>query len=324
MMRDFDNFTNILDKIVTGEEFTTVAKKALFSVDTTIYEISLILSRYEVWDFFDINLLNDLINNLYEQHKLIALVDAIVSLVSNIFEQIQGSINGLIIELVISDCGDKRLLGRKLFDTLKPSVEDMRILSLDEDCQVRFVVSLTQDYGEAEHRGRHLCHVFNSDSAAVRAFLVKVIIDYTLNYFGFFKTIIEEGHFNESDELNLYKKLLSTFNERFDLANQCVEFSSENFFSHIFEIARRNEQEFIQEQLRKYESTHKSYVLELFKPLALGRGGGFRRDGRVTPLSKISNSMLAPMMLASKTPLEQREYSQMLLKDWGINKSNNE
>lgn len=200
----------------------------------------------------------------------------------------------------------------------------MRILSLDEDSQVRFVISLTQDYSEPEHRGRHLCHIFNSDSAAVRAYLVKVIIDYTLNYFGLFKTIIENGHFNESDELNLYKKLLSMFNERFDLANQCVEFSSENFFPHIFEIARRSEQEFIQEQLRKYDSTHKSYMLELFKPLALGRGGGFRRDGRVTPLAKISNSMLAPMMLASRTPLEQREYSQMLLRDWETNKSNNE
>lgn len=323
-MRDFDNFINILDKFVTTEEFTTVAKKALFSVETTPEEVSLILSRYEVCDLFDIDLLKDLINNLYEQHKLIALVDSIGSLVSNITEQIQDSINGLIIELVISDCGGKRLLGRKLFDILKPSVEDMSILSMDEDSQVRFVISLTQDYSEPEHRGRHLCHIFNSDSAAVRAYLVKVIIDYTLNYFGLFKTIIEKGHFNESDELNLYKKLLSTFNERFDLANQCVEFYSENFFPHIFEIARRSEQEFIQEQLRKYESTHKSYMLELFKPVALGRGGGFRRDGQVTPLAKISNSVLAPMMLASKTPLEQREYSQMLLKDWEINKSKNE
>ncbi len=323
-MRDFDNFTNIIDKIVTTEEFTTVAKKALFSVETTPEEISLILSRYEVCDLFDIDLLKDLINNLCEQHKLIALVDSIGSLVSNIIEQIQDSINGLIIELVISDCGGKRLLGRKLFDILKPSVEDMSILSMDEDSQVRFVISLTQDYNEPEHRGRHLCHIFNSDSAAVRAYLVKVIIDYTLNYFGLFKTIIEKGHFNESDELNLYKKLLSTFNERFDLANQCIEFSSENFFPHIFEIARRSEQEFIQEQLRKYESTHKSYMLELFKPLALGRGGGFRRYGQVTPLAKISSSMLAPMMLASKTPLEQREYFRMLLKDWDINKSKNE
>lgn len=323
-MRDFDNFINILDKIVSTEELTTVVKKALFSVETTPDEISLILSRYEVCDLFDIYLLKELINNLYEQHKLVTLVDTIVSLVSNIIEQIQDSINGLIIELVISDCGIKRLLGRKLFDTLKPSVEDMNILSMDEDSQVRFVVSLTQDYSEAEHRGRHLCHVFNSDSAAVRAYLVKVIIDYTLNYFGLFKTIIEEGHFNESDELNLYKKLLSTFNERFDLANQCVEFSSENFFPHVFEIARRSEQEFIQEQMRKYEALHQPSIFKYFKPLTLGRGGGFRRNGQVTPLAKITSSMLAPMMLASKTPLEQREYSQMLLKDWDINKSKNE
>lgn len=273
---------------------------------------------------FDIDLLKDLINNLYEQHKLIALVDSIVSLVSNIIEQIQDSINCLIIELVISDCGGKRLLGRKLFDTLKPSVDDISILSMDEDSQVRFVISLTQDYSEAEHRGKHLCHVFNSDSAAVRAYLVKVIIDYTLNYFGLFKTIIEEGHFNESDELNLYKKLLSIFNERFDLANQCVEFSSENFFPHMFEIARRSEQEFIQEQMRKYETLHQPSMLKYFKPLTLGRGGGFRRNGQVTPLAKISSSMLAPMMVASKTPLEQREYSRMLLKDWDINKSKNE
>jgi len=323
-MREFDNFTNILDKIVSREEFATVVKRALFSADTTPEEISLILSRFEVHDLFDVNLLKDLIRNLSKHQKLIVLIDAIVSLVSVIFDQIQDSINDLIIELVISDCGDVRLLGRKLFDTLKPSVEDICILNLDENSQVRFVISLTQDYGEAKHRGKHICHIFNSDSAAVRAFLVKIIIDYTLNYFGLFKTIIEEDHFNESDELNCYKELLIIFNTRFDLANQCVEFSSENFFPHVFDIARRCEQEFIQEQLRKYESMHKSYVLELFKPLALGRGGGFRKDGRVTPLAKISNSMLAPMMLASKTPLEQREYSQMLLKDWKINKSKNE
>lgn len=323
-MRDFDNFMNILDKIVSPEEFITVVKKALFSIETTPNEISLILSRYEVCDLFDINLLKELINIFYEQHKLVTLVDTIVSLVSNILEQIQVSINGLIIELVISDCGGKRLLGRKLFDTFKPSVEDMSILSMDEDSQVRFVVSLTQDYSEAEHRGRHLCHVFNSDSAAVRAYLVKILIDYTLNYFGLFKTIIEEGHFNESEELNLYKKLLSSFNERFDLANQCVEFSSENFFPHVFEIARRSEQEFIQEQMRKYETLHQPSMLKYFKPITLGRGGGFRRNGQVTPLAKISSSMLSPMMLASKTPLEQREYSQILLKDWDINKGKNE
>ncbi|MDE6755506.1 MAG: hypothetical protein K2J82_12980, partial [Muribaculaceae bacterium] len=96
-MRDFDNFINILDKIVTTEEFTTVAKKALFSVETTPDEISLILSRFEVCDLFDVDLLKDLINNLYEQHKLIVVVDAIVSFVLNILEQIQDSINGLII-----------------------------------------------------------------------------------------------------------------------------------------------------------------------------------------------------------------------------------
>lgn len=323
-MRDFDNFKNILDKIVTKEEFAKVVKNDLFCIDTTPDEISLILSRYEVRDLVEINLLKELINNLSEQNKLIGSIDTIVSLVSNIIEQLQDSIIDLMIELIISVSGDKRLLGRKLFDTLKPSIEDINILNSDEESQVRFAVSLTQDYGEVEHRGRHLCHVFNSNSAAVRAFLVKVLIDYTLNYFGLFKTIIENEHFNESEELDLYKKMLSAFNERFDLAHECVEFSSENFFPNIFEIARRSEQEFIQKQMRKYESMHKSYVLELFKHIALGRGGGFRREGQVTPLAKISSSVLAPMMLASKTPLEQREYSQMLFKDWEINKSENE
>ncbi len=323
-MRDFDKFTNSLDKFVTTKEFANAAKKALFSADTTPDEISLILSKFEVRDLFDISLLKELISGLSEQHKLLALIDPIVSLVSDIHEQIQDSLVRLIVELVISDCGDKRLLGRKLFDTYKPSIEDINILNFEEDSQVRFAVSLTQDYCEPEHRGRHLCHIFNSDSAAVRAILVKIIIDYTLNYFGLFKTIIEEGHFNESDELKYYKELLTRFNERFDLANQCIELSSENFFPHVFEIARRSEQEFIQEQLRKYEQTHKSYVFDLFKPLTLGRGGGIRKDGQVTPLAKITNSVLAPMMLASKTPLEQREFSNMLLKNWRINKKADE
>lgn len=323
-MREFDIFINILDRIVSREEFTDVVKRALFSVDTTPEEISLILSRFEVRDLFEINLLNDLINSLSEQQKLIALIDGIVSLVSNILDHIQDSIIDLIIQLVISNCGDKRLLGRKLFDTLKPSIDDISILNLNDDSQIRFAVSLTQDYGFAEHRGKHLCHIFNSDSTLVRSFLVKILIDYTLNYFGLFKTIIEEGDFNDSVELNFYKELLTTFNERFNLSNECVEFSSENFFPHIFEIARRSEKEFIQEHLRKHESMHKSYVFELFRPLALGRGGGFRKDGRVTPLAKISNSMLAPMMLASKTPLEQREFVDMLFKNWEQNKYDDE
>lgn len=323
-MREFDNFINILDRIVSMEEFTNVVKRALFSGDTTPEEISLILSRFEVRALFEINLLNDLINSLSEQQKLIASIDGIVSLISNILDHIQDSIIDLIIQLVISNCGDKRLLGRKLFDTLKPSIDDISILNLNEDSQIRFAVSLTQDYGYAEHRGKHLCHIFNSDSTLVRTFLVKILIDYTLNYFGLFKTIIEEGHFNDSNELNFYKELLTTFNERFNLSNECVEFSSENFFPHVFEIARRTEQEHIQEQVRKYETLHKSSVLKYFKPISLGRGGGFRRDGQVTPLAKISSSMIAPMMLASKTPLEQREFADMLFKNWEQNKNEDE
>lgn len=323
-MRDFDRFTHILNKIVAAEEFANIAKKALFSLETTADEISLILDRFEVQDLFEINLLTDLIDNLSKQHKLIELVDAFVSLITNIFDQIQDSINSLIIDLVISDTGDKRLLGRKLFDTFKPTVEELKILDLEEDCQVKFVVSLTQDYSDAELRAKHICHVFNSKSADVRKLLIKIIIDYTLNYFGLFKRIIEEGQFKESNELKYYKELLIMFNERFNLANKCIEFSSENFFPHIFDIARRCEQEFIQEHLQKYKPIQRSYIHDFFKPLALGRGGGFRRDGQVTPLGKITHSILAPMMLASKTPLEQREFSHMLLKNWGITKKENE
>ena len=323
-MRDFDKFTNVLDKFVITEEFANTAKNALFSADTTPDEISFILSKYEVRDLLEIGLLKDLISSLSEQHKLLALIETIVSLVSDIHEQIQDSLIRLITELIISDNGDKRFLGRKLFDTYKPSIEDINILNYNENSQVRFAISLTQDYGEAEHRGRHVCYIFNSDSAAVRAILVKIIIDYTLNYFGLFKTIIGEGHFNESEELTYYKELLTNFNERFDLAQECIELSSENFFPHVFEIARRSEQEFIQEHIRKYEQTHKSVIFEFFKTLALGRGGGIRRNGQVTPLAKISNSVLAPMMLASNTPLEQRKFLNMLLKSWEIAKNEDE
>ncbi len=163
-MRDFDNFINILDKVVSTEVFASAAKKALFSAETTTDEISIILLRYEVRDLFDFNLLKDLIDNLSIQHRILALVDSIVSLVSDIFEQIQDSIIGLIIDLVISDYGDKRLLGRKLFDTVKPSIENVSILTLDENCQIKFVVSLTQDYNNPEHRSRHICHIFTSVS----------------------------------------------------------------------------------------------------------------------------------------------------------------
>lgn len=323
-MRAFDNFLNILDKIVTVDDFTNNVKDALFGKDTTPEEISIILERFEVRDLFDDRLLKELINNLSKQQKLIASIEAINSLVSSISEHISSSINSLIIELIISDHGDIRLLGRKIFDTVKPTIEDMGILNLDEESQLRFAFSLIQDYGDAENRAKNICCFFNSDSEVVRSNLVKIIIDYTLNYFGLFKKIIEDGNFKESEELIYYKDLLTTLNERFELASKCVELHSDNFFPHIFEIARQSEQENMRDNLRKYDPKHKSYVSEFFHTITLGRGGGVRRDGQIIPLASITSKMSFPMMLASQTPLENREFLHNIQRNWGVNNKDNE
>lgn len=323
-MHEFEDFLDSLNKIVSQEEFTDIVLKALFSSEATPDEIAQILSRYEVQALFDIDLLKKLIDNLISDYKLIPVVDTIVSLVIDIYDCIQDYIINFIVDLIVSDSWQRRVLGRKLFDKIKPTIEDANILGLNEELQIKFAVSLTQDYDNAEHRCIHLCQIFNSKSSEVRRSLLEIIVDYTLNYLGKFQMIIEDGNFYESEELEQYKYLLSVLNTRFDLSNKCTEFFSENFFPKIFEIAKRSEQEFLQEHMRKYETSQKSTYLQFFRPLTLGRGGGFRKNGHVTPLSKITNSAIAPMMLSSKTPLEQRKFLKILSEDWNIKMESDE
>ena len=321
-MRDFDKFNKIISTGSTREEFVNIAKKALFSSETTSDEISVMLKRYDIQEFFDITSLKNFINELTIQRKILPLLESLQVFIQNIYleqEENESPFVCYIIFLITSDFAEQRLLGRKLFDSIKPSIMEVGIIDMQEEQQLKFVVSLTQDYGEAELRVPHICEVFNSKSKLIRESLLRVIHNYTLNYFGLFKDTINKTRYISSKELRHYKKFLKICEERFNLYASCVELHSKYFFPRIYDIACQQEKEYIQTQVNKYESLHKSPFRELFKPLTLGRGGGFRNStGDVTPLAHISVSAVAPMMLSSKTPLEEREYLINLLEDWTI------
>lgn len=322
-MRKYDTFLIAIKEPKRDADFVEIAREALFDPDTRLSELSSMLEEWYIHELIDLNLFNDLVISLSKQQKLLPLIDDITNLFKQIYVESNETIK-LIIGLIISDKGEERLLGRKLFDQMNPSVDKVQILDYTEESQIKFAISLTLDYGNPEQRCKHICNLFNSQSTFVRRYLIKVISAYTLNYFGLFKANIDNGNLNESEELKKYKEFLHALDKRFELSHHAIEFRSEYLFPICFDIAKRSEKEYYENLLQTYGSLNKSHIREFFKPITLGRGGGFRRAGVVTPLAKITASTVAPMMLASETPLEQRKTLDILLRDWKIKDADNE
>lgn len=291
--------------------------QALFCNEITDEEITLMFSNIWVARFIDFTLLKECIECYAKRQNIIYLFDPIGERAQSLHNEMPQELEEYAFELVISPNGYERFMGRHLWDEFEMDNSDIDILSMHEEFQMRFALSIVQDYMFPQKRLKKLLSLFNSHSENVRKVLMKVLPNYTLSYFGTVKKTFEQFSFVESKELESFKNFLDACKKRFDLCRECKELHSEYMFPEEYEICRREITEHIREQQRIASEKNKPTFLDFISTVELGRGGGWRdENGKVYPLGHFSYSQEIPMMIHSLTPLEEKEQTSFMFEDW--------
>ena len=291
--------------------------QALLCPETTEEEIVHLFSIFWVAKLVDFELLKKCIEYYAKKQNIILLFEPIGKRALSLHNDMPHELEEYAFELVISLNGYERFMGRHLWDEFEMDNSDIDIISMHEELQMRFALSIVQDFMVPQKRLKKLLSLFNSQSEDVRIVLLNVLSIYTLNYFGTAKRTFEQLSFAKSNELEIYKDFLEACNKRFDLCRECKELHSEYLFPEEYEICQREITEHLREQQRIISKKNKPSFLDLFPTVELGRGGGWRdENGKVNPLGHFSFSQEMPMMIHSLNPLEEKEQTKSKFEDW--------
>lgn len=316
-MRAYELFTNADSNAIEKDKYFELAQNALLSDETSNEELVSILSRYDIQYYYGLSIIPSIIESFIKQNRLLKLQDYVYQYISNVASHTKIRPIELILELAISNNGVARIIGRKLIDYFKITPLELDTTSFSEEQQIKYLISLTQDWVSGEIRIPLILQLLNADSVKVRSWFLVVMQNYSLNYYGLIVEQLKKGHFRKTKEFQMYKKFLKSLEQRFEIYHNCPELYSEYQFPDIFDEAKRSEKGYMQEMMDIYDKQHKSAFLELFPLIALGRGGGWRQpDGTVQPLAKIAFSTTPPMLLSAQTPLEERIQAINIYKDW--------
>lgn len=300
--------------------------QALLCPETKDEEIANLLSIFWVSRLIDLELLKKCIEYYSQKQNIIHLWEPIGEIARSLHNETPKELEQYAFELVISTNGYERFMGRHLWDEFNMDSSDFNILSNSEEVQLRFAVSIVQDYMFPQKRLKKLLMLFNSPYEYVRKTLVKHSLShYSLNYFGSVKKTFDEQSFLESDELKLFQSFLESFEKQFKMSRECKELHSEYLFPAEYEICLRESSEHLRERTRMASENNKPSFLDYISTVELGRGGGWRNeDGTVNPLGKITYSQEIPMMIHSFSPLEERDITNWMFKDWSKLGTNDE
>ena len=316
-MRAYELFTNADSNAIEKDKYFELAKNALLSDETSNEELVSILSRYDIQYYYGLSIIPSITESFIKQNRLLKLQDYIYQYISNVASHTKIRPIELILELTISNNGVARIIGRKLIDYFKITPLELDTTSFSEEQQIKYLISLTQDWVSGEIRIPLILQLLNADSVKVRSWFLIVMQNYSLNYYGLIVEHLKKGHFRKTKEFQMYKKYLKSLEQRFEIYHNCPELYSEYQFPDIFDEAKRSEKGYMQEMMDIYDKQHKSAFIEMFPLIALGRGGGWRQpDGTVQPLAKIAFSTTPPMLLSAQTPLEERIQAINIYKDW--------
>lgn len=300
------------------EKKIALIKSVLFSDETTPEQYSVIFG--DVWKltYIEFEELQLAIDFLAGNGKLILLREKAVDAVEFYLSDDRERVYQYVFSLIIDPNGYKRVLGRDLWDSLKMGFCGLNILEKEETQQVLFVVSMLHHYqGDADNRLPRVLELFNSEYVSVRRALCEMLLPYSLNFFGVVKEHLKNLNLKESKEKTLFLHFMDETEKRFDYAIKCKELQSEYLYSRLEDIAVEEVKKHLREETKKAEEGHHYFYKEFFKNVILARGYGFRdSDGTVHRLPHFKISRAIPMMAASMTPLEQREYLDILIKNW--------
>ena len=315
------SIADILEEIDTErdkERKKALLKSVLFSEETTSEQYTGIFS--DVWKItcIDFDDLQKVISFLAENEKLLLLREKAVEAVEFYLSDGRERVYEYAFSLIIDVNGYKRILGRDLWDSLNMGSCGFNILEKEERQQVLFVISMLHHYqGDVDNRLPKVLELFNSKYMSVRRALCEMLLPYSMNFFGVVKEYLKKLNLKESKEKELFVHFMNVTEKRFDYAAKCKELRVEYMYPGLEDIAYEEVAKHLREVTKKAEEGHHYFFQDLCKNVLLGRGYGFRdSDGNVHTLQHFQYSKAAPMMTASMTPLEQREYIDMLIKNW--------
>lgn len=324
-MSKYEELTRDL-KYSDDKELKIKVLKEIFSCeDISNDEVNKFILNYSIHYVIHVSDLKDLLEDLSIKEIMLYRIDPLTTLMSSINIDNNEEIIEFIKKLLVSDLGVFRLLGRKLLYQYKLTIDQLNPLADDAEYQVRFIVSLTQDYTNVEVIGPLLIGLFNSPFNEVRNVLINLLPDLIFNYFGYFKDLLKQSILIESEELKLFQTFMMNVEEQFNLRHNCIELMPEYMYPHEYEIAQNKANEHLQDLMTEIKKNSISPIQALFKKVTLGRGGGFRnKNGQVQQLTKISASVMTPMFISSLTPWEQHLQMCKILENWNIKHKCNE
>ena len=298
---------------------------ALLDANTTNIEIQKIFSCYGTRRLIDFPLLCQCVDTYAEQKRISTLLKSLSPCARSFTNKTEANIQQYVLDLIISDNGYKRILGRRLWDDFAHSIFDYDLLSYPTESQLRFVISILQDIQSPETRLPKAFSMFNSISKDVRSMLKDASVLYVLNYYGTSKDIFYSQNYIPSEELQFFEFFIKELASWFDVRRNCKEIDSNYLYPTLYDLSKREVARYFKEQFGSIEQISTPSFLNLLSNVQLGRGGGMRgQDGSIQPLSEFSCSVEIPMMLFSLTPLEEQNLNTYILADWSERNVNDE
>ena len=293
-------------------------KRVLLSDQTTHEQYSAIFSDAWKLSYVKFEDLQDVISFLACNGKLLFLREKAVKAVEYYYTDNKERLYDYVFSLIIDPNGYKRVLGRDLWDNMRMGICGINILEKEEEKQFLFVVSMLHHYqGDIDNRLPKVLELFNSKYVSVRKALCEMLLPYSMNFFGVVKEHLGKLELKESKEKIQFLQFLDVTEKRFNYAAKCMELRSEYYYSGLGDIAIEEVKKHQREEIKKADIENHYFFKDLCRTVILGRGFGFRdSDGKVHQLQHFKMSRAMPMMTASMTPMEAREYLDILIKNW--------
>lgn len=222
----------------------------------------------------------------------------------------------LVLSFIIHPKGMFRLTGRRLWDDHHLEHFDFSAADLEEPLQCFFIISMLQDFGNPETRLPKVLPLLSTESTIVKKLLMSCLRPYVDEYMGHVISALEKLQI-DGDEAMTIKKYVDDRANIINERREIKELSPSFIHDDVFREALRQQHEHMKEKMKEAESEHKPAWLNLMAQVVLARSGGWREtDGTYRHLPLTTFSIPSHMMLESMSPKEQKEWINLLFKDW--------
>lgn len=222
-----------------------------------------------------------------------------------------------VIMLITDNNGMIRHTGRKIWDSSNLINTSFNPLSLPVELQLNFIISMLQDFGNPKCRLKKVLPLFDASDSLVPQLLLRQLIPYVNNYMGSVMVELEALTLVNNIETIQLKEYFKNRCAFIDKRVACKELNPLYTQCKVLNEFKRSDHEYMRDIMKDAQEKSQSSILELFTPVLLAKGGGFRNsDGSVQDLAHISHSVPYPVMSASLNEMEESKLNSKIFANW--------